>query len=185
MRVLVTGGAGFIGSHLVDALVADGVEVVAFDDGSTGTPLNLPAAAELVQEDIADSSAVAAAARGCELVFHLAARGSVLRSVEDPLATDTANVHGSITVLKAALGLTLGGLAIGLGGAIALGQVLSKELKPMLYQVEPVDAATLVCVSVMLAFVAIATWANTRPANGIRQRAARANQVASRLSPLK
>jgi UDP-glucose 4-epimerase len=102
MRVLVTGGAGFIGSHLVDALVERGDEVVVLDDLSTGSRANLNARARLVEGGIADEAAAAAAVDGCEVVFHQAAHKAVLRSVEQPLTTDTANTHGTLTVLKAA-----------------------------------------------------------------------------------
>ncbi len=102
MRVLVTGGAGFIGSHLVDALVARGDEVVVLDDLSTGTRANMHPDAELVYGSIADEAVARAAVTGCELVFHEAAHKAVLRSVEQPLTTDTANTHGTLNLLKAA-----------------------------------------------------------------------------------
>jgi UDP-glucose 4-epimerase len=102
MRVLVTGGAGFIGSHLVDALVARGDDVVVLDDLSTGNAENVNAAAELVLGDIADPATTRAAVAGCELVFHEAAHRAVSRSVEYPLETDRANVVGTLTVLLAA-----------------------------------------------------------------------------------
>jgi len=103
MRVLVTGGAGFIGSHLVDALVARGDDVVVLDDLSTGSRNNLHPGATFVEGSIADEDAARAAVEGCELVFHEAAHKAVLRSVEQPLTTDTANTHGTLTMLKAAL----------------------------------------------------------------------------------
>jgi len=102
MRVLVTGGAGFIGSSIADALVAAGHDVAVLDDLSTGYADNVPAQAELFEGDVADADVVAKAVAGAEMVFHLAAHRAVLRSVEDPLATDTANTHGTLTVLKAA-----------------------------------------------------------------------------------
>ncbi len=102
MRVLVTGGAGFIGSHLVDALVERGDDVVVLDDLSTGFAANINPAATLVEGSIADEAAAAKAVDGCELVFHQAAHKAVLRSVELPLTTDTANTHGTLTILKAA-----------------------------------------------------------------------------------
>ena len=102
MRCLVTGGAGFIGSNLVDALVARGDEVRVLDDLSTGHRDNLNAKADLIEAEVSDAAAVRSAVEGCELVFHQAAHRAVLRSVEDPLATDTANVHGTLTVLEAA-----------------------------------------------------------------------------------
>jgi UDP-glucose 4-epimerase len=103
MRVLVTGGAGFIGSHLVDALVARDDQVVVLDDLDTGFRENVNANARLAIGSVADEDAVRDAIQGCEVVFHQAAHKAVLRSVERPLITDTVNTHGTLTVLKAAL----------------------------------------------------------------------------------
>lgn len=102
MRTLVTGGAGFIGSNLVDALIGQGHDVLVLDDVSTGHRDNIHPQATLIEAEVSDASAVRSAVDGCEVVFHLAAHRAVLRSVEDPLATDTANVHGTLTVLDAA-----------------------------------------------------------------------------------
>jgi UDP-glucose 4-epimerase len=105
---LVTGGAGFIGSNLVDALIARGDRVVVVDDLSTGKRTNLEHAeargAQLHVTDVRDVGAISeifSAARPA-LVFHLAAQIDVRRSVEDPLADADANVLGTITVLQAA-----------------------------------------------------------------------------------
>jgi UDP-glucose 4-epimerase len=103
MKALVTGGAGFIGSHLVDRLVADGHEVVVLDDLNTGFRENVHPAARFVEGSVADEALVRGAVEGCELVFHQAAHKAVLRSVEQPLPTDLANTHGTLTVLKSAL----------------------------------------------------------------------------------
>ncbi|MGH8984783.1 MAG: SDR family oxidoreductase [Acidimicrobiia bacterium] len=102
MDVLVTGGAGFIGSHLADALVARGDSVRVLDDLFSGSTDNVNPAAELVTGSVADEALVREAVEGAEVVLHQAAHRAVLRSVEDPLATDLANVHGTLTVLKAA-----------------------------------------------------------------------------------
>jgi UDP-glucose 4-epimerase len=102
MKCLVTGGAGFIGSNLADALVADGHTVRVLDDLSTGYADNVPAAADLVEGDIRDEAGVRTAVDGVDVVFHLAAHRAVARSVDDPLATDTANTHGTLNVLVAA-----------------------------------------------------------------------------------
>ena len=102
MRILVTGGAGFIGSNLVDALLARGDAVRVLDDLSTGHAENLPAGTDLVVGSVADPDTVAAAMEGIEAVFHEGARGSVARSVADPLTTDTMNTHGTLTVLHCA-----------------------------------------------------------------------------------
>ena len=102
MRALVTGGAGFIGSHLVDVLLARGDEVVVLDNLATGRLDNVAPGAGFVAGDVADPAAVARAAAGCEIVYHQAALGSVPRSVDDPLASDRANVAGTLTVLTGA-----------------------------------------------------------------------------------
>jgi len=103
MNTLVTGGAGFIGSNLVDGLLAEGHAVRVLDDLTAGFGENVHPSAELVHADIADEDAVRRAVEGVEVVFHLAAHRAVLRSVEHPLATDRANTHGTLLVLKAAL----------------------------------------------------------------------------------
>jgi UDP-glucose 4-epimerase len=102
MRALVTGGAGFIGSHLVDALVHLGADVVVLDDLSSGRAENVNESARLFQADILDKATVDTAVEGCELVFHQAARRAVLQSIEQPLETDRVNVAGTLTVLMAA-----------------------------------------------------------------------------------
>ena len=101
-RALVTGGAGFIGSHLVDLLVDLGHAVRVLDDVSTGRRDNLRDDVELVEGSVADPSAARTAVDGADVVFHLGALGAVARSVEDPLPTDIANVHGTLAVLHAA-----------------------------------------------------------------------------------
>ena len=103
MRALVTGGAGFIGSHIVDALLVRGDEVVVLDDLNTGFRDNVDARARLVVGSVADEAAVRDAIDGCQLVFHQAAHKAVLRSIEQPLPTDTVNTHGTLTILQAAL----------------------------------------------------------------------------------
>jgi UDP-glucose 4-epimerase len=102
---LVTGGAGFIGSHLVEALLARGHTVRVLDNFSTGSRDNLAAVRdriELIEVDLTDLDAVRAAARGVEVVFHQGALASVPRSVADPLATHQACATGTLHVLMAA-----------------------------------------------------------------------------------
>jgi UDP-glucose 4-epimerase len=102
MLTLVTGGAGFIGSNLADALIERGDEVRILDDLSTGRVENLPGDADLYEGSITDVDLLRAAMDGVEVVFHQAALGSVARSVEDPLTSDEANTHGTLAVLDAA-----------------------------------------------------------------------------------
>jgi UDP-glucose 4-epimerase len=99
---LVTGGAGFIGSHLVDALLAAGHQVRVLDDLSTGRRDNVDARAEFVQGDVANPEAVQAAMGGADGCFHLAAIASVQRGNEDWVGTHRVNLGGTITVLEAA-----------------------------------------------------------------------------------
>ncbi|HZG49958.1 MAG TPA: NAD-dependent epimerase/dehydratase family protein [Thermoleophilaceae bacterium] len=106
MKTLVTGGAGFIGSNLVDALLARGDEVVVLDDLSTGKRENLAQAqgARLVELDIRDFEAVSSAVGEAapEVIFHLAAQIDVRRSVADPAHDSRINVEGTVNVARAA-----------------------------------------------------------------------------------
>ena len=99
---MVTGGAGFIGSHLVDGLLASGHAVRVLDDLSSGHRSNLDPRAELRIGDAADPAAVAAAMSGVDGIFHLAAIASVARANEDWPGTHRANQSATITVLDAA-----------------------------------------------------------------------------------
>ncbi len=98
---LVTGGAGFIGSHLCDALTGRGDSVRVLDDLSTGHRANLPAGVEFIEGDIADPAAAARATEGVDGCFHLAAIASVERGVRDWLGSHRANLTGAITIFDA------------------------------------------------------------------------------------
>lgn len=105
MRYLVTGGAGFIGSNLVDELVRRGHKVVVLDDLSAGQEANLADVRDKIDlhiGSITDLAAVQSACRGVDYVIHLAARTSVPRSVQDPLETNYVNIDGTLNVLVAA-----------------------------------------------------------------------------------
>ena len=105
MKVLVTGGAGFIGGHIIDALLAQNAEVRVIDNFSTGKRANIDrvrAKVDFIEADICDPEAIARAVHGVELVFHEAAIPSVSRSVADPVASNQANVGGTVSVLNAA-----------------------------------------------------------------------------------
>jgi UDP-glucose 4-epimerase len=102
-RVLVTGGAGFIGSNLVRALLRAGDEVRVLDNFSTGSRANLEGLPlEIVEGELRSYERVHNAVRGVEVVFHLGALGSVPRSVQDPLTSSAVNVEGTLNVLLAA-----------------------------------------------------------------------------------
>ncbi len=101
-RLLVTGGAGFIGSHLCDALLARGTQVRVLDDLSSGRRDNLPDGVELIVGDVADPAAACAALEGMDGCFHLAAIASVQRAAEDWLGTNRVNLVGTIALLDAA-----------------------------------------------------------------------------------
>jgi nucleoside-diphosphate-sugar epimerase len=103
-RYLVTGGAGFIGSHLVEELLRRGETVRVLDNFSTGRRENLPASGrvELVEADLAEPGVAARAVESIDFVLHQAAVPSVQRSVEDPGSTHRANVDGTVQMLIAA-----------------------------------------------------------------------------------
>jgi UDP-glucose 4-epimerase len=105
MKVLVTGGAGFIGSNLVRALLARGDEVRVLDNFSTGSRRNLAGLehdVEVVEGELRSYERVHNAVRGTEIVYHLGALGSVPRSVQDPLTSSAVNVEGTLNVQLAA-----------------------------------------------------------------------------------
>src|SRR3954463_3904111 len=125
MRCLVTGGAGFIGSNLVDSLLARGDEVTVVDDLSTARRVNLEpglaAGAELVERDIRDGEALVrlAGEKRPQAIFHLAAQIDVRRSLEDPAFDAAVNVGGTANVLEAARGCDCGRVVfVSTGGAI-------------------------------------------------------------------
>jgi UDP-glucose 4-epimerase len=104
-RCLVTGGAGFIGSNLAEALVKSGHQVRVLDNFATGARANLAAVAgtvELLEGDLRDAAIVERAVQGMEVVFHQAALPSVARSLEDPATTHAVNATGTLTLLLAA-----------------------------------------------------------------------------------
>ncbi len=105
MKVLVTGGAGFIGSHIVERLVKDGHEVVAYDNLSSGKRENLAhigPKVELIEADVRDAPQLDYYMAGCDVVFHEAAVVSVPYSVEHPQETHDVNIQGTLNVLLAA-----------------------------------------------------------------------------------
>lgn len=102
MKYFITGGCGFIGSHLVERLLLDGHEVVVLDDLSTGRRENLAPGAQLVVGDVSDAALVAKAAEGADVLFHLAAIASVPICEQEPERAERTNVGGLRAVLAAA-----------------------------------------------------------------------------------
>lgn len=101
-RILVTGGAGFIGSHLATELLVRGHAVRVVDDLSTGLRVNVPTEAELIEGDLAEPEIAVSAVRGCEIVLHQAAVASVPLSISEPRASHAANIDATFNVLIAA-----------------------------------------------------------------------------------
>src|SRR5215218_8722179 len=134
MKVLVTGGAGFIGSHLVDALLHRGDEVTVIDDLSTGRRENLAAAmgrgADLLEGDVTDASAVSGAFDSLrpELVFHLAAQIDVRRSVSDPVFDLSVNGAGTLNLLEAARRTGVGRFVFASTGGAIYGEGAGLDL---------------------------------------------------------
>lgn len=105
MRVLLTGGAGFIGSHTAELFVDDGHNVTVIDDFSSGSRSNLARVAgriELIKLDIRDTSALSRACANIDVILHLAAISSVEKSIEEPLATHEVNTGGCLSVMQVA-----------------------------------------------------------------------------------
>ena len=102
MKVLITGGAGFVGTNLANKLLEIGHEVKIFDDLSTGLAENIPKDAQFIEASILDIDKLQSVAKGIEVIVHLGARGSVPRSIKDPVATHNVNSTGTLNVLEAA-----------------------------------------------------------------------------------
>ena len=102
MKVLITGGAGFIGTNLSLELLKNGYGVKIVDDLSTGLKKNIPEEAEFINQSITDLNQISKAIKDCEFVVHLGARGSVPRSIKNPIATHDVNSTGTLNVLEAA-----------------------------------------------------------------------------------
>ena len=138
-KYLVTGGAGFIGSHIAEALVARGDAVRVLDDLSTGKLENLAGIAgrfELVEGDIRDLPTCRRAVEGVAAVFHQAALASVARSVADPLLADAINVTGTLNLLVAARDAGVGSFVLASSSAVygddpAMPKVEGREGRPL------------------------------------------------------
>ncbi|HEV3480478.1 MAG TPA: NAD-dependent epimerase/dehydratase family protein [Gaiellaceae bacterium] len=120
MRVAVTGGAGFIGSHVADAFIERGEEVLVVDDLSSGDRNNVPAAAAFAEADVADKNDLQSALEGFrpQLICHLAAQASVTVSVENPELDFASNVRGTFNICQVAAALEAPVVFASTGGAL-------------------------------------------------------------------
>ena len=127
MRIVVTGGAGFIGSHLTDAFLARGDEVTVLDDLSAGRPARLDAAASVQKASISDAAALRAAVSRAQpdLICHLAAQIDVRVSVTEPAYDAQVNVVGTVNVLEAAREVDARVIFASSGGALQIAWGLS------------------------------------------------------------
>jgi len=131
--VLVTGGGGFIGSHLVEALLQKGCVVRIIDNFTTGKFQQIHTSAELIKADIREPSAIAEAFHGVDCVFHVAALPRVPLSIENPLETHMVNVVGALNVLLAARNAGVKRVIYSSSSSVYGNQVqlpLSEEMKP-------------------------------------------------------
>lgn len=123
MRALVTGGAGFVGSHLAELLLREGAVVGVVDDLSTGREENVPPQAEFFRLDLVDGEALGRAVQGFgpEVVFHQAAQASVVRSWQDPLRDAQVNLVGLLNLLRASLEVGVRAFVFASSGGVLYG----------------------------------------------------------------
>jgi len=133
MKCLVTGGAGFIGSHVAGALVADGWEVVVLDNLTTGSKANVPADTELVQGEADNEGLLSQALPGCAALFHLAAVSSVQDALDRPLEVHKANLTTTLALLEAAVRHGVPRFVFSSSAAVygnTRGQSATEDMKP-------------------------------------------------------
>jgi len=154
LRIVVTGGAGFIGANLSRCLVDAGHRVVVLDDLSTGRIANLAGLdVELVEGSIVDRALIRSVVTGADCVVHLAARGSVPRSLADPLATHEANATGTAEVLEAARLAEVGQVVLASSSSVyGANPVLPKHEDLAPAPISPYGASKLLAESLALAY---------------------------------
>lgn len=134
-KILITGGAGFIGSHIADFLIKCGHYVVILDNLSNGHINNVPLEAEFIKGDIRSEAVCQRACRGVNHIFHLAAIASVPRSFKEPNLYNDINIHGTLNILKAASKFNVRRLIFSSSSSIygnALEYPVNEEAKPLL-----------------------------------------------------
>jgi UDP-glucose 4-epimerase len=146
VTVLVTGGCGFIGSSLVRQLRERGIEPRVLDNLSRGSADNLPEDVELIVDDIRNEDALAKALAGVDGVVHLAAFGSVIESIEDPIENFEVNVGGTLTLLRACVDLDVGQLVFASTGGALMGKAQPPvDESTIPWPVSPYGASKLCC----------------------------------------
>lgn len=139
MKLVITGGAGFIGSNLTRLALAKSHSVTVIDDLSTGYQENLDGLdARFIEGSILDPAALGAAVEGAESIVHLAALGSVPRSIMDPVATHAANATGTLSVLEAARGHGVGHVVVASSSSVyGLNPALPKDEREWVRPMSP------------------------------------------------
>jgi UDP-glucose 4-epimerase len=133
MKCLVTGGAGFIGSHVAGALMSDGWEVVVLDNLTTGSEANVPAGTELVEGEADDEGLLSQILPGCSVLFHLAAVSSVQDALDRPLEVHKANLTATLALLEAAVRHGVHRFVFSSSAAVygnTGGQLAKEDMKP-------------------------------------------------------
>ncbi|QTE29026.1 NAD-dependent epimerase/dehydratase family protein [Pengzhenrongella sicca] len=154
MRLLITGGAGFVGSNLTALALAAGVDVTIVDDFSTGYRENLAGLdANVIEGSILDTEVVRAGLAGVDSVIHLAALGSVPRSLRDPMATHAANATGTLTVLDQARLAGIGHLVVSSSSSVyGLNPALPKGEREWVRPMSPYAVTKLAAEQYVLAY---------------------------------
>lgn len=157
-KYLVTGGAGFIGSNLVRYVLKKGGQVVVLDNLATGKKENLAEVMgdiNYIEGDIRDYDTCVKAMKGCNAVFHLAALGSVPRSVKEPLTSHEVNVNGTVNILEAARALGVKRISFSASSSAYGDQKVSPKVETMApAPISPYAANKLACEGYMQAYAA-------------------------------
>lgn len=152
MKVLVTGGAGFIGTNIVLGLLAQGHQPVVLDDLSTGLKTNIPDGVPFFEGSITNIETIRHASLGAEAVVHLAARGSVPRSIRNPVLTQRVNVDGTLNVLEVARENDLQVIFSSSSSVYGANTVIPKNEEMILRPLTPYAASKLAGEALMMAY---------------------------------
>jgi UDP-glucose 4-epimerase len=152
LKILVTGGAGFIGSNLSSQLIKDKHSVKIIDDLSTGLRINVPVGAELITGSILDRTLVNSVINGCDVVVHLAARGSVPRSIKNPRETHDVNATGTQIILESAAEVGCHVIYSSSSSVYGLNALLPKDEEMVLKPTTPYAASKMAAEGLALSY---------------------------------